>query len=70
MNYNRLFEAIADIAYYAGYKKFSTGDSRTDVSLFIAWAVEFEKINTKTDWSIRDYIIEVEEFTKKQIKGC
>jgi hypothetical protein len=70
MYYNRIKEAIADIAYYAGYKKFTTGDSRNDVSLFIAWAAEFEKLNTNTDSGICDYINEIEEFTKKQIKAC
>ena len=44
----KLAEAIADIAYVAGYKKFTTGNSRADINSFIYWAKEFENIHQNT----------------------
>jgi hypothetical protein len=67
MNRIKKLEAIADIAYYAGYIKFTTGDSRADINLFIYWAKKFEKINENTNWHERDYITEIEAFAEKEI---
>lgn len=44
MTDNKKIEALIDISYYAGYMKFTTGDSRTDVSLFEEWADLFVKL--------------------------
>jgi hypothetical protein len=63
----KLLEAIADIAYIAGYHKYSSGDSRLDASLFLAWANEFEKLHKITDWEQADYISLIEEFTENKI---
>ena len=67
MNNQKLLEAVADIAYQAGQQKFYSGDSRSDVSEFIHWACQFEKENSKTDWSNTDYILSIEDFTSKKI---
>lgn len=39
---DRLLEAVADIAFDAGYSGYYSGDSRADMQTFIAWAQEFE----------------------------
>lgn len=62
-----LLETVADIAYYAGQKQFYSGDSRLDMSEFIRWAKEFEKLNKCTNWGKLDYMIAVEEYTQKRI---
>ena len=65
----KLLETIADIAYIAGYRKYSSGDSRLDASLFLAWANEFEKLNKITDWDQADYISRIEEFAENKINA-
>lgn len=64
----KLFETIADISYSAGYNRFYTGDSRSDVKLYIFWAKEFEKEHAHTDWNENDYMIMIEEYTLNKIK--
>ncbi|MEQ8417552.1 MAG: hypothetical protein RIB71_23920 [Imperialibacter sp.] len=64
----KLLEAVADIAYYAGAVKYTSGDSRLDASEFIYWAKEFENLNKKADWDQRYYILEIEEFAKAKIR--
>ncbi len=61
-------ETIADIAYYAGYNKYTTGDSRCDVNLFISWAKQFEQLHRPTNWDEEDYILEVEKWAEQKIK--
>lgn len=68
MTEQKLLEAVADIAYYAGYKGFSTGDSRADVFEFIHWAQEFENQNQDKDWDKHDYITEIEDFAEAKIQ--
>lgn len=63
----KLLEAVADIAFYAGRKQFYSGDSRADVSEFIRWAKEFEHIHRHTDWDNTDYLLSIEEFTESRI---
>lgn len=63
-----IFETIADIAYTAGYHKYSSGDSRLDASQFLAWANEFEVVHKKTDWDQADYITLIDVFTENKIK--
>lgn len=65
---NKLFEAIADIAYIAGQEKYYSGDSRADMSSFIYWAKEFERLNENTDWDKQDYILAIEEFALKKLQ--
>jgi hypothetical protein len=63
----KLLETIADIAYLAGERKFYSGDSRADVSEFIRWAGEFEKVNSGTNWDEQDYILSVTNFTEEKL---
>ena len=60
-------ETLSDIAYYAGYNKFTTGDSRDDVSQFRYWATLFESEYRNTNWDEVDYLLVIEEFAQKQI---
>lgn len=67
-----LCEAVADISYIAGSKKYHTGNSRADISEFIRWAKEFEEINKGSEWGInteKDYIEAIEEFTLNKMKN-
>ena len=68
MSNRKILEAAADIAYTAGYKKYSSGDSRQDVSDFIWWAEEFEKTHLSTDWGEEDYILTIDEFARQKLK--
>ena len=63
----KLLETIADISFIAGENKFFSGDSRADIFSFILWANEFEKENSKTNWSEVDYRISIEKFTERKI---
>ncbi len=71
MNNQKLLEAVADIAYYAGYKRYYSGNSRADIFTFIWWAKEFEKLHDHTDWDEKekDYMISIEEFTAQKINS-
>lgn len=68
MRQAKTLETIADIAYIAGYHKYSSGDSRLNVSQFVAWANEFEVVHKKTDWDQADYITLIDAFTENKIK--
>ena len=65
---NKLFEAIADIAFLAGQKGFFSGDSRQDIAEFIRWAQEFETIHEDTNWDEVDYITAMEAFTENKLR--
>jgi len=65
---NKLFEAIADVAYLAGQKGFSSGDSRCDVAQFIEWAKEFEAVHEDTNWDEQDYCDTIDAFTTAKLK--
>lgn len=63
-----LLESVADIAYIAGGHKHYSGDSRKDISDFIAWAEEFEKLRQvdaeeNETYNGKDYMTAIEEFT-------
>ncbi|MCK6611522.1 MAG: hypothetical protein L6Q78_10830 [Bacteroidia bacterium] len=64
-----LLETLADISYIAGVKNYYSGSSREDISTFIWWAKEFQKIHSQTNWneSLLDYILTIEEYTEKKI---
>ena len=68
MHNQKLYEAIADIAYQAGEQNFYTGDSRADVSEFIRWAEQFETENINTDWDSSDYILAIDAFATLKIR--
>lgn len=60
-----LNEAVADIAFRAGEKKYYSGNSREDMDNFIEWAKEFEALNHDAEWGVNtenDYIDEVLAF--------
>lgn len=65
-----LCEAVADIAYIAAEKKYTTDNSREMISQFIEWANEFEKLHKKIEWGINcplDYIESIYHFTTFKI---
>ena len=65
---NKLFEAIAGIAFIAGQKGFASGDSREDIAEFIRWAHEFETIHEDTNWDEEDYVTAMEAFTLNKLR--
>jgi len=67
MNKAKILETVADIAYTAGYHQYYSGNSRADISEYIQWANEFEKIHQETDWDKIDYILSVEKYTEAKI---
>lgn len=67
MKNHKLLETVADIAYQSAQLKFYSGDSRADVSEFIRWAIQFEKLNLNTDWNENDYILSIEKFTMEKV---
>ncbi|SDL85929.1 hypothetical protein SAMN04488090_2011 [Siphonobacter aquaeclarae] len=66
MNY-KILETLADISYYAGLEGYYSGDSRADISNFICWAREFEKIHQDTDWDVSNYMLAIEEYANIKI---
>lgn len=64
-----LNEAVADIAYIAGTKKYHTGNSREDLANIIKWAQEFEEKWKNEIWgeSEADYMTEIEAFALEKI---
>lgn len=70
----RLLETVAEIAYIAGTKGHYSGDSRRDISDFIAWAMEFEThrredaVGNETYFD-KDYMTAIEEFANKKLSG-
>ena len=68
MKNHKLIETVADISYLSVQNKFYSGDSRSDISEFIRWAVEFEGANTNTNWDEHDYIISIERFTQGKLR--
>lgn len=67
MKNNKLHEAIADISYIAGNRRYYSGNSRIDMLEFTNWAKEFEEINKNEVWEDRDYMLEIESFANKKI---
>ena len=63
-----LLEATADIAQTAGHMGYYSGDSRADVAQFITWAKEFEAANAGQDWTDKDYIETIDNFTDAKLK--
>jgi hypothetical protein len=67
---DKLLETVSDISYYAGQKRYYSGNSREDVTNFIWWAKEFEKIHRDTDWDKTDYMLTIEVFTVDKITAA
>lgn len=68
-----LAEAIADIAFTAGYHRYYSGDSREDISSFVYWAQEFEEKYKGVKWGTegsegQDYMEAIEAFAEDKIK--
>jgi len=68
MSYLKLLETVADISNMAGCKKYYSGNSRFDISEYIVWAKEFEKIHRNTDWNDEDYLLAIEKYANEKIK--
>lgn len=67
MENKKMNETIADISYIAGYRRYYSGDSRIDMSVFINWAKEFEEVYKNEVWEDRDYMLEIEAFANQKI---
>ena len=67
MDQQKLLETAADIAYYAGYNKFYSGNSRSDIKDFICWAKEFEQFHRDTDWDKLDYMLTIDAYTEDKL---
>jgi hypothetical protein len=65
-----IYETIADIAYIAGAHGYYSGDSRADMSEFVFLAQKFEEKFAMVDWdeSDADYIIEIDTFTRENLR--
>lgn len=70
MENKKIHEAIADISYIAGYRRYYSGDSRLDIHEFTNWAKEFEEINKNAVWEDRDYMLEIESFANHKINDA
>jgi hypothetical protein len=68
MNNLKLLQAVADISYIAGTEKHYSGNSRFDISEYIRWPKEFERIHKNTDWSDEDYMLAIEKYADDRIK--
>jgi hypothetical protein len=65
-----LCEAVADIAYIAGEKKYNCADSRKKITDFINWAIEFEIMHKNVQWGINtevEYIDAIYHFATYKI---
>lgn len=67
MENKKMNETIADISYIAGCRRYYSGDSRIDMSVFINWAKEFEEVYKNEVWEDRDYMLEIEAFANQKI---
>lgn len=70
MENKKIHEAIADISYIAGYRRYYSGDSRLDIHEFTNWAKEFEEIKKNAVWEDRDYMLEIESFANHKINDA
>jgi len=61
-------ETVADISYIAGYKRYYSGNSRIDISEYIHWAKQFEKMHKDADWDNEDYMLAIEQYANEKIK--
>ena len=63
-------EALVDIAYEAGRRKFRPSDnSRDTVATLIAWGDEFSRRHEGTDWTEKEYLDEIYRFTDEKLRS-
>jgi hypothetical protein len=67
MQNQKLFDAIADIAYAAGYNNHYSGNSRLDIAEYIHLAKQFKKIHKRTNWDEFIYMLEIEKFAEAKL---
>lgn len=63
-------EALVDIAYEAGRRKFRPSDnSRDTITTLIAWGDEFSRQHGDTDWTGKEYLDEIYQFTDEKLRS-
>ena len=63
-------EALVDIAYEAGRRKFRPSDnSRDTAATLIAWGDEFSRRHEDTDWAEKEYPDEIYRFTGEKLRS-
>ena len=63
-------EALVDIAYGAGRRKFRPSDnSRDTVATLIAWGDEFSRQHEDTDWAEKEYLDEIYRFIDEKLRS-
>ena len=67
--YNKLQEAVVDLAYNAGADNlWEDRDSRAVNAEIVQWAEEFETEHAGTDWDAEDYFLAIDRFYKEKDK--
>ena len=67
--YNKLQEAVVDLAYNAGADNlWEDMDSRAVNAEIVRWAEEFETEHAGTDWDAGDYFLAIDGFYRKKAK--
>ena len=67
--YNKLQEAVVDLAYNAGADNlWEDRDSRAVNAEIVRWAEEFETEHAGTDWDAEDYFLAIDRFYKEKTK--
>ena len=63
-------EALVDIAYEAGRRKFRPSDnSRDTAATLIAWGDEFSRQHEDTDWTEKEFLDEIYRFTAEKLQS-
>ena len=67
--YNKLQEAVVDLAYNAGADNlWEDRDSRAVNAEIVRWAEEFETGHAGTDWDAEDYFFAINRFYREKTK--
>lgn len=67
--YNKLQEAVVDLAYNAGADNlWEDMDSRAVNAEIVRWAEEFETEHAGTDWDAEDYFLAIDGFYREKAK--
>lgn len=67
-NFSSFYEILANIAYIAGKKQYSSGDKGKDVMNFIYWTIEYRQGYEDTSMSDhKDLAQTIENFLKSKI---
>ena len=67
--YNKLQEAVVDLAYNAGADNlWEDRDPRAVNAEIVQWAEEFETEHAGTDWDAEDYFLAIDRFYKEKTK--